>query len=1236
MNICIVAVGASALIETERIARAWQAGGRAEGLSLRTHYVGSDTLSEAEWPAVFASMYASDFVLLDTMGVPEAFDAALTEGLAGYRGRLAVVNATSLSVRAMTRLGHFSLSMMKRMGRGAEAPDAGRMMKMVDRLERLGRALPVGPLRDMRNFFWISRYWLAGGRGNLENMLHLIGREYFGRRDLPKPAVPVTIEDCSILDPATGRVFASITAFHKIHPPAPGRPGAGLLFRSRSYPLDTHPVMARVMERLSHHFNVVPVALDSTVGRDFAKLRALLAPGGRPAVDVLINPESFRLAQGPMGGDAAEGVRFLSDLGVPVLHPFFLTKRTGDQWREDHRGAGTGEFLISLFMPELDGAIEMYPIGAVATPAGETPQLGPIEDRIERLALRARAWSALRATADHDKRIALILYSYPPDAGSAGAGAFLDTFASVSALLARLAAAGYDTQALTADELREAFIGAGRVNSPGRYMPRPGDITVSARAYRELTADLPGRHLIDERWGPFPGSIMTDGSGVVLPGITVGKVFICLQPPRAGGADHASAYHDKHLPPHHQYAAFYRWLEREFKAHAIVHVGTHGTLEFLPGKEQALSADCFPDSLIGAMPHIYIYYSGNPAEAMIARRRSHGLVIGHLPPPFTRGGLYDDLQALQDLADEHAEARNLNPGRCPAILEDIRRRAQALGWPWEGLEGLHRRLHDLRTALIPARLHTLGSGFSDAETAQYLAELLRHDSAAGPSLHGLLAEGRGWDFSELAARPHEHAQTWQALEAGARQWIEAHIMQGEPLAGGTDAALLAERGEAIAKALQHNRELDSVMAALAGGYIPPGPAGDLFRCPDLLPTGRCLVQFDPRGVPSDSALQHGARIAGATLQKYRDEHGRYPRSTAVILWGLETSQTQGETIGQILAYLGARVVRQKGQWLPGVELVPLSELGRPRIDVTVQICGFFRDMFPNVLALLQQAFSLAGFADEPDDMNGVRAHARLLFSELRGQGMQEAEAREFSLARIFGPATSEYGTSLERIVRDRRWRTEGELVAAYIDSLKHAYTPGHYGVEMGGLLQGNLSRVEVVSQVRASRDYEITDLDHYYEFFGGLAKSVEQASGKKAMMLVSDTHDGAARTEDIKESISRGLYARLVNPAWLEGMLGHSHLGGHEIAKRMENLVGLAATTGAVDQAVFDRVTRSLVLDPAMRQRIEQNNPYALADIIQRLREAHERGYWAPDDDTIQELRQLYLESEARVEGLQP
>jgi len=1247
IHLCIVAVGASAIRATEKVVHTWNAGQWPQRCILTTHYVGSDTFSEQQWPRIFRTIAESNFLLLDTMGVSQEFSDALAEGLAEYRGHIVVVNATSVGVRSLTRLGSFSLGMLRRMGkatpdqRNEQTTDVNRMMQLAGWMEKLGKTLPVGPLRDMRNFFWICRYWFYGTVHNIENMLYLIGREYFGGSDFPVPEPPAVFDDCAIMDPESGRVFKTTRAFFTAFPPDPAKPNVALLFRTKSYPLDTHPVTSTLVHRLRQVFNVIPIGLDSIVARDFKKLRALLAPRGTPCIDVLINTEPFRLGQGPVGGDALAGEAFLRELNVPVLHPFLLNKRSRAQWQQDEKGTDVGEFLISIFLPELDGCIETYPVAAVGTPEDQTPELSPLIDRIERLTKRSAAWSRLRRKQNSEKKIALVIYNYPPGEAHLGTSAFLDTFASLAAILQKLSAAGYTTHPLTAADLRQTLLTCSRTSSQTGYTPMgSAHQTIDAKSYHHLTKDIWGMESVEKTWGSFPGTIMSSRDRVQIPGILNGNVFIGIQPARIAQDTASARYHDKHLPPHHQYIAFYRWIEREFQADAIVHIGTHGTLEFLPGKEKALSASCFPDALLGTLPHIYIYYSGNPSEAMSAKRRSHAVLIGHLPPPFRQGDLYEELQELQLLLDEHEEAKNLNPDRCAAIYEDMQAKVEMLGWEWRGCDDLHRKLSDMKAALIPSRLHTLGSGFSDDEIATYLAAYFRTSCPEGNVLYRMLAQKEHADWDTILAEPHRHPELCSRLESHARQWIFENVLSKTSSAGSQphlppELHTLVERARQSAEALRHNPELDELLRALEGEFIPPGLAGDMFRTPEILPSGRNLVQFDPRLVPSPSALRQGARIAEQTITRYRNAQGTYPRSVAVVLWGLETSQTQGETVGQILSYLGVRVIKKSGNWESVVELIPLGELGRPRIDVTVQICGFFRDMFPNTLALLQNAFTLAGFAEEPDEMNFVRANARQLFATLQHQGIENAAAREFSLARIFGPAPSEYGTSLEKIVKQQTWQNEADLVSAYIQSLQYVYTPHHYGRELEGLLAANLSRVEVVSQVRSSRDYEITDLDHYYEFFGGLARSVEAASGKKAMMLISDTHEGSAQTEDIHDAISRGIYTRLMNPVWLDGMLKHCHHGGQEIAKRMENLIGLAATTGAVDHTTFDRISGRLVFDDIMRNRIRENNPYALLDIIRRLWEAHRRGYWSPDAQTLDRLKQLYLEAESHLEEIQ-
>ncbi len=523
-------------------------------------------------------------------------------------------------------------------------------------------------------------------------------------------------------------------------------------------------------------------------------------------------------------------------------------------------------------------------------------------------------------------------------------------------------------------------------------------------------------------------------------------------------------------------------------------------------------------------------------------------------------------------------------------------------------------------------MHTLGQPFSRSEILDFLAQSALLGSGRWTGLPDYLASARG--------RKAPPGRGNGAREAELKEWISAHVLGGEPLGDGEETPLgreLVEEGRSLAAGLGAEGELEALLRGLAGGYIPAGPGGDLYRNPEVLPTGRNMYQFDPRRVPSPSATERGREMVRNILAAWGRE-GEYPSSVAVVLWGLETAKTQGETVAQILAYLGLELSRDPTLWEPALRVVPLEELGRPRIDVTVQMCGFFRDMFPNLVNLLAEAFELAAGLDEPESDNLVRARARVLERELLAAGRDPARARELASARLFGPTPSRYGTALTDLVKAKSWRAEGDLVSSYLDSLCHVYTQKDYGREMPGLLRDNLKRVELVSQVRSSMDYEITDLDHYYEFLGGLSRTVQEASGKRPRIMVSDTTTGKTRTEDVRDSIQRGVRTRLLNPKWLEAMLKHKHHGGQQISSRLENLVGLAATTGRVDNEIFDHVTDDLVLDERRRRQIAENNPFALAEVVERLLEARSRGYWKADQERLEALRKAFLEIEAELE----
>ena len=442
-----------------------------------------------------------------------------------------------------------------------------------------------------------------------------------------------------------------------------------------------------------------------------------------------------------------------------------------------------------------------------------------------------------------------------------------------------------------------------------------------------------------------------------------------------------------------------------------------------------------------------------------------------------------------------------------------------------------------------------------------------------------------------------------------------------------------EYGQKKYAEVMQNAENEQLLNALSGGYIPAKAAGDIYRSPEVLPSGYNLYQFDQRFVPTLTAYQRGARAAENTIKTYFDKYGHYPNSTAVILWGLETSRSQGETIGQIMAYLGARLAKGNSAWNPKYELIPIEELGRPRIDVTINICGFFRDLFPNIIDNLDDLLHLVNEADETDGQNYMKANSKKLYAYLTDRGYDHDEAERLSVTRIFGPREGECGTGITSIIETKAWEKEEQIGSRFLTSLHYAYNRKERGGDMGDLYEQNLKSVEIVSQVRDNNEYEITDLDHYYEFFGGLAKSVEMVRGQKAVMLITDTTGAVPVTETAEKAVAKGIRTRVLNPKWIDGMLAHKYHGAQKIADRFENVMGLAATTGAVEQWIYNDLCAKYAQDKEMRRRMAENNPYAYMDILEQMEEYSRRGYWNADKEQLEAIRQAYLETENRIEG---
>ena len=602
----------------------------------------------------------------------------------------------------------------------------------------------------------------------------------------------------------------------------------------------------------------------------------------------------------------------------------------------------------------------------------------------------------------------------------------------------------------------------------------------------------------------------------------------------------------------------------------------------MKGKECGLSSKCWPDILISSMPHIYVYHVTNVSEATIAKRRSYATLLSYNSPPYTSAGLYDEYARLEELIEDFRAEKNV--AKAEAIKAKIFELAEKLGTE-KDIEKLEGRIYEYKRSIIPKGPHVLGRRYEANELKDFVLLLSRYDRGEIKSLHRIIAERKGLKFEEIAGDP----KIMREIDEEAKRIVE------EFFSGKTrkEFEKTLDFCKKVADNFSNNTmELENLIKALNGEYIEPSVGGDAIRNPEVLPTGRNLYQFDPLRIPTEAAVERGKRAAKEIIERHLRKYGKYPESVALVLWGFETAQTFGETVSQIFELLGVELIH-KTAWEKELKVKSLEELRRPRIDVVVTICGFFREMFPNLIELIDRAVRLVSELEEPESLNFVKKHS----TELKSQ------------RRIFGPMATEYGTRMLQLVEDSVWQKESDLANAYLSSMCYAYGKDVHSVEARELFEGLLKTVDVVTQVRSSVDYEITDLDHYYEFFGGLSKAVELVKGEKAEMVIVDSTREIAKVESIRDSIERGTITRTLNPKWIEEMLKHGFNGVQKIADRIEYLLGLSATTNAVDTKLWDKIAERFVLNEQLFNRLKEMNAYATREMLERLLEAEKRGY---------------------------
>ncbi len=1199
--------------------------------------------------AVEMDLLSSDAVFLDIRGSGRSIDLVY-QTLKDEQSIVINLMAPVGKMMEITRLGSFSGRSFAGKIRREEVRDPEEVWKRVSRAESIvqtaGRLIPLGTVKDAGNYVRLARYWRYGGKDNYRNLLTLLLRDYLNC-NLPFAKEPVPYPEYGIYHPALGffhdlKEFLSASGYDQAHPTV------GVLFYGNMHFEQCQPVL-KSLQRELEGINLIPVFCDGI--HNLRAMREFFFIEGRTILDALVNLTWFRINGGPMGGDPELTRRLLCDLNVPVFTPACMYSRDIDEWWRSDTGLSPLESIMAVIWPELDGCIEPIPCCALqSVDHGEWQacEVAALEERVSKIASRINGWIRLKRKGNSEKRLAIIIYNYPPGEENLGAASYLDVFSSVSRLLQRLADEGYSVD-LPKRPLHEIFQDLGLFNSA--FWQRPEELLrncfgIGKEDYLKFFSSLSQsiRRDVVEAWGEPPGRVMVADERLLIPGLQFGNVFLGIQParPPLGEEDVAKASHDKTKPPHHQYIGFYHWLERVWKADAVVHVGTHGLAEFTKGKEIGLSSECFPDLLIGSLPHLYFYHVVNTSEVVIAKRRLYGTTIGYNSPPYMTSDLYRDYAELEDLIDEHGQARLHDPLRMKRVEEKILQKATELHLRSNDLDAIHAELYEMKRRIIPKGLHIIGERYRAADLKSFLEFILRYDRGGCRSLNRILAEARGLDYDDALKDKSRFVDDLEEIDRQASHLTGICLddsVHAAVHASGLSHAAKDQLKKTLDFGLQflelysaNDGEIESFLRGLNMSFIPAASGGDVIRTPQILPTGRNLTQFDPTRVPTQTAIERGAEIAENTISAYLKKEGRFPESTGVILWGFETTKTGGETVGQILRYLGVRLVRDAGSWTPRLEVVPLAELGRPRIDALVNICGFFRDMFPNVVLMLDQAFNLAAVQDEPLEMNFVRRHSLQNQKSLIEAGMDERTVRKVANGRIFGPKAGEYGTRMLPLVEDSVWRTEEELSEVFIQSMDHLYAENLHAVKSYAVYRSNLARIDLVSQVRDSHDREIIDLDHYYEFFGGLSRAVQKERGSAPEMLISDTTGEAIQTEDMLDVVARGARTRLLNPKWAHSMLEHDFHGAQQVADRVENMLGLAATTHAVSNWIWSEIAGLYIFDSEMRERLACNNRYAAAEVAKRLLEAQRRGYWHATKDEMERLRDAYMEIEGGIE----
>jgi len=1206
-----------------------------DGIALSLHAAAEWSGDPAALAACHADIAAADVIIATMLFMEDHIQAVLPQLEARRETCDAIVGGMSSGdVIRLTRLGKFrmdkpergAMALLKRLRGARKGAAAGvQQVEMLRRLPRILRFIP-GTAQDVRAYFLTLQYWLSGTDGNVANMVRFLVDRYAdgpGRamRGRLAAAPPVSYPDVGVYHPRLASRISEDAAYLPGAGSGERRGTVGLLVM-RSYVLagDTAHYDGVIAALEARGLRVVPAFATGLDARP--AVERYFRNGAAATVDAIVSLTGFSLVGGPAYNDAKAAEEMLAGLDVPYIAAHALEFQTLEQWGASARGLHPVESTIMVAIPELDGATSPTVFGGrsdaagkpcggchracVFATSGNTRGMNVCVDRAEMIAARVDKLVALRRRARSDRKVAVVLFNFPPNGGAVGTAAFLSVYQSLWNTLAGMQRDGYRVDLpKDADHLRDMI-----VNGNAQRFGMPANVVHRIAADDHIRRE-PWLREIEAQWGAAPGKVQSDGTSLFVLGVQLGNVLVAVQPAFGYEGDPMRLLFEASFAPTHAFSAFYRYLREDFAADACLHFGTHGALEFMPGKQTGLSGSSWPDRLIGALPNFYLYAANNPSEGTLAKRRSAATLISYMTPPVAQAGLYRGLadlkasierwRATEPEADEERERIAVLVQAQAASLDLVSAEPAWGGDSAHEIATLSQAVLELEYTLIPHGLHVVGGVMAEDERIDLVV-------ASAEASHGLI-------LPRVAA---------EALVWGA-PIVKVAKLAGLPLDTATRGKL--RQLARLDRLLAEDHELPALLRALDGRYIRPVAGGDLLRSPAMLPTGRNLHGFDPFRIPSAFAVNDGARQAARLLERHLGEAGALPETVAIVLWGTDNLKSEGGPISQALALIGARPRFDTYGRLAGATLIPLCELNRPRIDVVMTLSGIFRDLLPLQTKLLAEAAYLAASADEPLDMNYVRKHA-LAYQAEHGCDLETAALR------VFSNADGAYGANVNHMIDAGSWNDENELAETYERRKCFAYGRNGAPAAQAKLLGSILAKVDVAYQNLESVELGVTTVDHYFDNLGGVSRAVARAKGSAIPVYIGDQTRGEGRVRSLTEQVALETRTRMLNPKWYEAMLKHGYEGVRQIEAHVTNTVGWSATTGQVEPWVYQSLTQTFVLDEAMRQRLAELNPAASAKVANRLLEAHARNYWTPDDATLEALRRAGEELEDRVEGI--